>query len=213
MAKASTVSEVEVSPSTVMQENVRTFAASSAACSKPGATAASVVMKPSMVAMSGAIMPLPLMKPTSRTRTSPSIASRTAALGKVSVVPMAFVASSQLAAPSAACAACTPATAFSTGSGTPITPVDAANTSCAAQPSSRAASATCAAQASAPACPVKALLFPAFTTSPRARPPPFNTRRQCSTSGDGHLERVSTAATLVPCANASSVTSARVQAL
>ena len=165
-----------------------------------------------MVAMSGAIMPDPLMKPTSATFTPPITASRQAALGKVSVVPMAAVTSSQLAPPSAAWAARTPDIAFSCGSGTPITPVEAANTSAGSQPIRLAASATCRAQASAPVSPVNALEFPAFTTSPRAAPQ-GKWRRHSSTSGDGHFDRVVTPATVVPGSKASKVTSARVQGL
>ena len=212
VAKASTVSEVEVSPSTVMQEKLCRFAASSISCKRAGATAASVKMKPSIVAMSGAIMPEPFMMPTRGTRTPPIMAWVTAALAKVSVVPIAAVAAAKSALPSAPCAAATPASALSAGSGTPITPVEAWNTSSAVQPISRAASAPCASAAARPASPVKALLFPAFTTSARARPPPSRARHS-STSGDGQRERVVTPATDVPRASSTSSTSARVQAL
>ena len=51
--------------------------------------AASVKMKHSMVAMSGAIMPAPLQKPLMATGTPPISAVRVASLGKVSVVMMA----------------------------------------------------------------------------------------------------------------------------
>jgi hypothetical protein len=75
-----------------MHEKLASLARASAACKKSGATAASVKMKPSIVAMSGAIIPDPLMMPVIVTRTSPIIAAVVAALAKVSVVPMARVA-------------------------------------------------------------------------------------------------------------------------
>ncbi len=164
------MSDVEVSLSTLMHE-VEVLARASAACRKAGATAASVKMNPSIVAMSGAIMPEPLMMPVSVMRVCPIIAAVVAAFAKVSVVPMALVAAQKLPLPSAAWAAATPDTALSCGKGTPMTPVEAANTSSAAQPSSAAAALVCAAAASRPDSPVKALELPALTTSPRARPP------------------------------------------
>ena len=57
--------------------------------------AASVKMKDSMVAMSGATMPLPLAMPAIRTSVPPRRATRVAALGKVSVVMIARAASAR----------------------------------------------------------------------------------------------------------------------
>src|SRR5437773_2059136 len=59
---------------------------------------------------------------------------------------------------------------FSSGSGTPITPVEQTNNSCDAQPSRFAASATVRTAAAWPASPVAQLAFPAFTTTARMRP-------------------------------------------
>ncbi len=84
--------------------------------------------------MSGAIMPLPLTIPASATRVSPSIACAPAPLVKVSVVPIARAASSQLHG-TAERTASTPARARSFGSGTPMTPVEDTNTVSAEQPS------------------------------------------------------------------------------
>ena len=81
VAKARTVSLVEVSPSTVMHEKVLPLAADRAACRKAGSTAASVKMNPSIVAISGAIIPEPLMMPTSVTLRPSTIAVVTAPLG------------------------------------------------------------------------------------------------------------------------------------
>ena len=63
VANTSSVSLVEVSPSTVMQLNVLSDNGETSRCSSDCSIAASVKMKHSMVAMSGAIMPAPLQKP------------------------------------------------------------------------------------------------------------------------------------------------------
>ncbi len=57
---------------------------------------------------------------------------------------MALVAASQSAVPNAAWACVTPDSARSTGSGTPITPVEALNTWSGLQPSTSATRAACA---------------------------------------------------------------------
>src|SRR6267142_6664966 len=59
---------------------------------------------------------------------------------------------------------------FSSGSGTPITPVEQTNNSCGVQPSRFAASATVRSAAAWPAAPVAQLALPAFTTTARMRP-------------------------------------------
>src|SRR3546814_1322590 len=117
------VSLVEVSLSTVMHEKVVRLAALSAAWRKAGSTAASVNTKPSIVAMSGAIMPDPLTMPVSVTARPSTIAVVTAVLMKVSVVMIAAAASFQPQG-AAVKAASSPACALSLGSGTPITPDD-----------------------------------------------------------------------------------------
>jgi len=94
---------------------------------------------------------------------------------------------------------------LSTGNGTPITPVEATNTSEGSQPRCPATRAAIASTAARPRVPVKALLFPALTTSARARPSTSASRHH-STSGDGQRLLVSTPATLVP---GSSVTKVR----
>ncbi len=67
VANSSTVSLVEVSLSTVVRLKLRFHPRASIACSAAAGTAASVNTKHSMVAMSGAIMPLPLAMPVIRT--------------------------------------------------------------------------------------------------------------------------------------------------
>ena len=164
-----------------------------------------------MVAMSGWIMPDPLATPTSSTVRPPTSARADAPFGKVSVVPIARATCSQLAG-GAAAASASPASALSTGSGTPMTPVEDTNTSSGAQPVIHATLAAIASTASRPAAPVKALALPAFTTSARARPW-GSAARHHSTSGEGQRERVVTPATAVPSTKVRSVRSSRAHAL
>src|SRR6266849_7131225 len=81
---------------------------------------------------------------------------------------------------------------FSSGSGTPITPVEHTNNSCGVQPSRFAASVTVRTAAAWPALPVAQFALPAFTTTARMRP--FDARR-CS------LEMRTGAATTRFCVN------------
>ena len=94
------------------------------------------------------------------------------------------------------------------GSGSPMTPVEARNTSAILQPAAAAASLAVKAQAARPFLPVKALALPELTTSARARAPLILARHH-STGADGHFERVNTPATLVPSSNTASMTSVR----
>src|ERR1700736_4156409 len=96
----------------------------------------------------------------------------------------------------------------SAGSGSPITPVDARNTSPGLQPAAWLASFAVNAVAARPVLPVNALALPEFTTSARALPP-FSLARHHSTGAEGHFERVSTPATVVPLSNKASSTSVR----
>ena len=95
MAKKSSVSEVEVSLSTVTQLKLLSVPFFSNVCSTGAAMGASVKTKESIVAMSGAIMPAPLAIPLIVTSTPPMVAVRVATFGKVSVVMIALAASSQ----------------------------------------------------------------------------------------------------------------------
>ena len=83
---------VEVSPSTVMRLKERAAASASMRCSAAWLTAASVATKPSMVAMSGWIMPAPLAMPVTVTVLPPRLSRREHALGTVSVVMIAAAA-------------------------------------------------------------------------------------------------------------------------
>ena len=81
MANSSSVSEVEVSLSTVMALKESSTPFASSACSTGAAIGASVTTKESMVAMSGAIMPAPLAMPLIVTVAPPSATCRLAPLG------------------------------------------------------------------------------------------------------------------------------------
>ena len=74
VAKSSTVSEVEVSLSTVVQLKEVSTPAFSADCSAAAGIFASVATKQSIVAMSGAIMPDPLAMPVMVTGAPPMLA-------------------------------------------------------------------------------------------------------------------------------------------
>ncbi|MCY1305164.1 hypothetical protein D9M70_549540 [compost metagenome] len=81
VAKSISVSEVDVSLSTVTELKVGPTPAESRACSAAGAMSASVTTKESIVAMSGAIMPAPLAIPLVVTLTPPISAMRVATFG------------------------------------------------------------------------------------------------------------------------------------
>ncbi len=158
--------------------------------------------------MAGAIMPAPLAMPLMVTVVLPSRAVAVASLGNVSVVMMARAASSQ-PSPCAACAspAITPAN-LPASSGSPMTPVEARNTSPGLQCAALAVMSAVSLVATRPFLPVKALALPELTTSARARPGLIRSRHH-STGADGHLERVNTPATVVPGSNRASMTSVR----
>lgn len=138
VANRSTVSDVDVSPSTVMQLKLLSTARESSFCRTLAGSAASVNRKTSMVAMSGAIMPEPLAMPLMVTVLPPSFTRAVAALGKVSVVMMAFAAMPH-ALGSAAWASFGRALVMKAGSrGSPMTPVEAWKMSCGLQPRSLA---------------------------------------------------------------------------
>src|SRR5262245_4293992 len=93
-------------------------------------------------------------------------------------------------------------------SGSPITPVDARNTSEDLQPAAAAAMFAVSLVAAPPDLPVNALALPELTTSARAVPRLRCARHQ-STGAEGHFERVNTPATAVPGSNSASSTSVR----
>src|SRR4029079_1757989 len=102
VATMTKLSLVEVSPSIVMRLN---DAAATLAASSPSSipsSGASVAMKPSIVAMLGAIMPAPLAMPVIVTGTPSTSRRHDAAFGTVSVVMIARIAASHPEGDSAA---------------------------------------------------------------------------------------------------------------
>src|SRR5436305_14159787 len=93
-------------------------------------------------------------------------------------------------------------------SGSPITPVDARNTSDGLQPAALAAMSAVSLVAARPDLPVKALALPELTTKAEAMPPLTRSRHQ-STGAEGHFDRVKTPAAVVPGENSASITSVR----
>ena len=81
VANSISVSEVEVSLSTVIALKLVCTDFASSACNTGAAIGASVKTKHSIVAMSGAIMPAPLAMPLIVTSASPSLTVRVATLG------------------------------------------------------------------------------------------------------------------------------------
>ena len=132
--------------------------------------AASVVMKQSIVAMFGWIMPEPLAMTPKRTFLPPSSISSAAVFGCVSVVMMAWLAALPPSAESLLMASLTPTSSLSIGSGTPMTPVEATTTSCGVQPSASAAISCVALASFSPCSPVQALAQPALATMACAVP-------------------------------------------
>ncbi len=161
-----------------------------------------------MVAMSGAIMPAPLAMPLIVTVSRPILAVAVATLAKVSVVMMARAAARKW--PPSACAASRSITPSNlrASSGSPITPVEARNTSLCLQPVALAAVSAVSLVAARPLFPVKALALPELTTSARAFPP-LRCARHHSTGAEGHFDWVNTPAAAVPASNSASSTSVR----
>ena len=197
-----------MSPSMVTALNVSPTPSLSSACRASAEIAASVKMKDSIVAMSGAIMPAPLAMPLIVTVVLPIFAVAVATLGNVSVVMIACAAAKK--SPSLARSARLAITGanFDASSGSPITPVEARKISEVLQPADLAAMSAVSLVATRPLLPVKALALPELTTSARALPD-FRLARHHSTGAEGHFDLVKTPATVVPASNSASKTSVR----
>ena len=196
-----------------MQLNVRRFTRATISCSSPCSTAASVNTNTSIVAMSGAIIPEPLANPMIVTGT-PSSTRAAAPFGKVSVV---MIARAAFAAPSGRSPSRNrgiAATRRWTGSGSPITPVEATSTCPSGTPSAAAAAVTVACTASRPARPVNAFALPelARMANPPAAAPACSAASRSwhqSTGAERVAERVKSPATDAPGATSASITSSR----
>ncbi len=146
-------------PSTSMRLKDLSTPAFSAACNWPALTTASVVMTHSMVASWGAIMPEPLTMPPTRNPVEPSSST---VFALVSVVMMAWDASAPAWASSARAsyAFWAPESTLSSGSSSPIRPVEHTATSSAFAPSKPATFSAVAFDCSYPGLPVQALAPP-----------------------------------------------------
>ena len=127
LAITTTMSFVEVSPSTVIILKVRSTTSFRVFCNSFGSMATSVAINASMVAILGWIIPDPLAMPPMLISWPSSSNSRKPSLGKVSVVSMALAANEpaldlllNLGADSMM-----PFTTSSVGNGSPIIPVEA----------------------------------------------------------------------------------------
>ena len=135
LAMMATISLVEVSPSTLSMLKVFCTSWLRAFCSISAEIAVSVVINTSMVAMLGWIMPLPLAMPPSR-QVVPSISNSTAIFFMtVSVVIMAFAASSSPVSDRDAVRVSMPLAMGVIFSFCPMTPVEATITSSLLMPS------------------------------------------------------------------------------
>src|SRR5262245_14293385 len=193
---------VEVSPSTLMRLKEASAASATSRSSASCASAASVATNPSIVAMSGRIIPAPFAIPV----TVAAPARRALAFGTVSVVMIASAARPQLSSRRSATHAGSPATILASGSGSMITPVENGSTSRGSQPSCRAAASQLALASASPVFPVPAFALPVFTTSARVGRPKARCSLATWTGAAQKRLRVNTPATLAPCA---SVTSSR----
>jgi hypothetical protein len=163
-----TVSEVDVSPSTVTAWKLVSIAPDKALCSTAGAMARSVVSTAIIVAIEGAIMPEPLTMPATVTVLPPIAVRRTAYFSRVSVVIMAAKAAASLSRPSEPAAAVMPAWTLAIGRRWPMMPVEATRTLFGVVPSSRAVWAAINVASRYPALPVQTLEQPALMTIARA---------------------------------------------
>ena len=194
--------------------NVSSTPLLSSDCSTAEDSGASVNTNDSMVAMSGMIMPAPLAMPLIVTFALPSLTVAVATFGKVSVVMIAFAAPIQSPGAAASARSASTPSNLVASSGSPITPVEARNTSLTLQPTALAAIEAVNAVDCRPVLPVKALALPEFTTSARANPPLEDPPRPSlarhhSTGADGHFDLVKTPATVVPLSITASSTSVR----
>src|SRR5262245_32129886 len=196
---------VEVSPSTLMRLKEASAASATSVSRARCGSAASVATKPSMVAISGRIIPAPLAIPV----TVAPPARRDLALGTVSVVMIASAALPQLSSPRSAMHAGSPATMRATGSGSMITPVEKGSTSRGSQARSRAAASQAARASASPAFSVPALALPVLTTSARVGRPEARCSFATCTGAAQKRFRVNTPATFAPSASATTSRSLR----
>ena len=151
-------------------------------CNKRGAMAASVMMKPSVVAIRGWIMPLPLVMPAMCTTPVRNGTSPKAIFGTWSVVSMARAASGKPSSDKRSNRRGRASTMSLESSSTPITPVEAGSTPATGVLRSFA-TARQEASATRPPERVAQLALPAFTRMARATPRDTRRCSRASTTG------------------------------
>jgi len=168
LASTSTVSFVDVAPSTVMALNDAATASCSAFCRVGASTAASVVQTASMVAMLGASMAAPLAMPPT-VKPEPTT---TTSFGTVSVVMMARAAAAPASVPSprASTMVARRGSTVSMGNGMPMRPVWQMRTCSSDAPMPPATAPHTRSAASRPGAPVAAFALPDVSTMPAALP-------------------------------------------
>ncbi len=142
-------------------------------------------------------MPEPLAMPLSVTLVPSIVVVRVAILGKVSVVMIARAASAQASPRRLGARLDSRPVILSSGSGSPITPVEATKASSGAQLNSRPVASTVRLTEASPIRPVNALALPELTTIARALPPGRQARHQ-STGADDVSDLVSAPPIVVP---------------
>ncbi len=160
MARMSTVSLVLVSPSTEMRLKERSTAFLRASRRAGASISRSVVMKASMVAMEGWIMPAPLAAPPILKVPWEVVTSSAVLLGKLSVVMMALEKVSPPWGLMLAARLSMPFCIASMGSGSPITPVEQTRTSSGGTSRAFAVLSTMVQASFNPSSPVQALALP-----------------------------------------------------
>ena len=131
---------------------------------------ASVVMKQSIVAMLGWIIPAPLAMPPIVTLRPPTLKRMANSLRRVSVVMIALAASTPFSVPSLVAALSMPLRIFGIGSRVPIRPVEQTSHSRALVCVTSAACSIMALASAMPPTPVQALAQLELTTTPRIFP-------------------------------------------
>ena len=165
-----TVSLVDMSPSMVMRLKLSSTHSSTALRRHSPGRLASVVMKQSIVAMLGEIMPAPFTHPPMRTRCSPRSNEIATSLARVSLVMIAAATSGPFFGPSLETSSSARGVMRVIGIGRPITPVEHTPICERLRPSGTATASHIALASSMPCTPVQALALPEFAMIARSSP-------------------------------------------
>ena len=166
----STVSLVDISPSIVMRLKLSSTHSNTALRSDSRGMLASVVMKHSIVAMLGEIMPAPFTQPPRRTRCSPRSNETAISFARVSLVMIAAATSDPFFGPSPAMSVSVFGSKRDIGIGRPMTPVEDTPISVRFRPSGLATASHIALASRMPCTPVQALALPELAMMARRSP-------------------------------------------